>query len=125
MVLTVADLDLNEVTPAQLAVDREIEQCSTPRAAFSIQEEADCPYLSGLKARFARTFLPAFQALRACARSYCENPMNDFHLFKLRDSNACVELIAWSETSAMPALKDRPMVGSRHSQWVSGVIFTS
>jgi hypothetical protein len=41
----IADLDLDQVTTAKLAVDCQIEQCSVPNASLSIKKEADGPDL--------------------------------------------------------------------------------
>jgi hypothetical protein len=41
----IADLDLDQIATAQLAVDRQIEKCTISQASFSIEEETDCPDL--------------------------------------------------------------------------------
>jgi hypothetical protein len=41
----IADLDLDQIATAQLAVDRQIEKCTISQASFAIEEETDCPDL--------------------------------------------------------------------------------
>ncbi|EMD82377.1 hypothetical protein C725_2098 [Pacificimonas flava] len=41
----IADLDLDQVTAAQLAVDGEVEKCFVPQSAFAVEMEADRPDL--------------------------------------------------------------------------------
>src|ERR1700678_3093234 len=55
----VADLDLDDVAPAQLAVDREIAQPALP-----IKPKPDGPDLLGLQRSFGSVLLPAFQGRR-------------------------------------------------------------
>jgi hypothetical protein len=65
----IANPDLDEVTAANLAVDRQIEQGSVPNALLAIKEEADRPDLLLMNGRFVPTFLPAFQAARSRLKS--------------------------------------------------------
>src|SRR5690606_12718176 len=41
-----ADLDLHQIAASKLAVYRKIEKCSVSHPSFSVEEEADRPYLS-------------------------------------------------------------------------------
>ena len=72
----IANPDLDEVTAAKLAVDREIEQGSVPDASLAVKEEADRPNLFWVNGRLVPTFFPAFQAARSrLASSNMEWPM--------------------------------------------------
>jgi hypothetical protein len=44
-----ADLDFYQVTSAQLAVDRKIKKSSISHSPFSVEKEADRPYLADLE----------------------------------------------------------------------------
>jgi hypothetical protein len=48
-----SDLDFNDVAPAKLTVDREIEQRMVAQSALSIQPEPDSPDLLRLQRTFA------------------------------------------------------------------------
>ena len=61
----IANPDLDEVTAAKLAVDREIEQGSVPDASLAIKEEADRPICFWVNGRLVPTFFPGFQATRS------------------------------------------------------------
>jgi hypothetical protein len=52
----VADLDLDDVAPAQLAVDREIEHRAVAKPALSIKPKPDGPDLLGLQRPFGSEF---------------------------------------------------------------------
>ena len=75
-VQTVADPDLDQVTASQFTVDSEIEEGLVPQPPFAVEMEADRPNLLLCEGRLVPTFLPAFQAARACtAASNLEYPI--------------------------------------------------
>jgi hypothetical protein len=62
-----ADLDFHEIAPAQLAVDRQIEQRLISQPTFPIKEKADRPYLPRLEYTFRANLsagIPGRSALR-------------------------------------------------------------
>jgi hypothetical protein len=60
----IANLDLDQVAAAQLAVYCHIEKSTLTKATFAIEEEADRPDLLCVKGRLMPTVFPAFQAAR-------------------------------------------------------------
>ena len=54
----ILDLDRDDVTAAQLAVDREVEQRSIAQSSMLIKEEADCPDLARLERPLSANLTP-------------------------------------------------------------------
>ena len=72
----VADPDLHQVAPAQLAIDGQIKEGSIPNATVLIQKKRTAHIWRGLSARFAPTLRPAFHDTRSrAAGSNSDNPM--------------------------------------------------
>jgi hypothetical protein len=76
----VADLDLDDVAPAQLAVDREIEHRAIAYPPLPIKPKPDGQTCWAFNARLAPSFRSAFHGRRSLATgSYSESPIT-FHL---------------------------------------------
>jgi hypothetical protein len=77
----VADLDLYDITPAKLTVDREIEHRAVSKPPLSIQPEPDCPDLLRLQRAFAAKlparvpWAPLFGARVIFGVSHCLSPL--------------------------------------------------
>jgi len=63
-----SDLDLHEIAPAQLDINRQVKERSIAQTVLPIKEESDDPYLSRFQRAFSANLLaPAFRARRSSA----------------------------------------------------------
>lgn len=60
----ISRFDLDQIAAAKLAVDGKIKKSTVSNPPFSIEEEADCPYLLLRQRTFRSDVFPAFQAAR-------------------------------------------------------------